>query len=263
MPPRLEAPNDTRARALSPYRAAPLSFGPPVATYRSSKLGRVGYLAVGSAAGLVALALLLSPLGGGSDPGIWALAFLQASVVGTGAAFALRTYARRVHGRVTVHDEGMCITSHRGKYCFSWDDVTGLWARFYEPVRAPEVIVRIGTRDGRVIELPTELDGARDLATRVQTETIARVLAETEASIDAGESLRFGPMVVGASGIHYGPGESPWNHVDAMQLSFRWLEVRLTSGNRILLPTEEVRNVGVLLAVAGRFGVGRLAGGPA
>ncbi|MDI1446498.1 DUF6585 family protein [Polyangium sp. 6x1] len=263
MPPSLEAPRKTSAKAISPYRAAPLSFGPPVATYRSSKLQRVGFLAVGSAAGLAALALLLSPLGGGSDPGLWVLAFLQASVVGTGAAFALRAYARRVRGRVTVHDEGMCITSHKGRTSFFWDDVTGIWARFYEPVRSPEVIMRLGTRDGRVIELPTELEGARDLATRVQTETAARMLAETIAALDAGERLWFGPMMVDGFGIHYGKRHGRENDVDAMQLSFRWLEVRLASGERILLPTEDVRNVGILLGVAGRFGIGRLAGGPA
>ncbi|MRG95261.1 DUF6585 family protein [Polyangium spumosum] len=263
MPPRLEAPRETNAKAISPYRAAPLSFGPPVATHRTSKLGRVGYLVVGSVAALIALGLLLAPLGRGSDPGRWALAVLQASMFGTGAAFALRAFVRRVRGRVTVHDEGICITNHSGSHVFSWDDVTAIWARFYEPVRSPESIVRLGARDGRVIELPTELDGAKDLAARVQNETAARLVAEAESALDAGERLKFGPVVVDASGIHYGASGSPWNDVDAMQLSFRWLEVRLTSGRRLLLPTEEVRNVGVLLAVAKRFGVGRLAGGPA
>jgi hypothetical protein len=94
----------------------------------------------------------------------------------------------------------------------------------------------------------------------VQKETAARLLAEAEASLDAGGSLWFGPVGVGPSGIHLG---ITGPRVEAMQLSFRWLEVRLASGRRILFPTEQVKNMGVLLAIAGRFGVGRLAGGPA
>ena len=213
--------------------------------------------------GIAAIASFLSSFTGGSDPGLWVITFIVVGMFGTIAAFALRLFLRDARALVTVHDEGIGIRSHAGVFSFPWDDVTGVWARFYEPVRSPEFIVRLGTRDGRVIELPAELEGARDLATRVQHETSARLFVETEASLDAKERLRFGPIVVDASGIHYGAGESPWNQIDAMQLSFRWLEVRLSSGRRLLLPTEEVRNVGVLLAVAGRFGVGRLAGGPA
>ncbi|MDC0741853.1 DUF6585 family protein [Polyangium mundeleinium] len=263
MPPRLEAPNDTNARALSPYRAAPLAFGPPVATYRPSKLRRASSLFVGVSTGLAAIVSLLASLGGGSDPGSWVMTFLVVGMFGTVAAFALRLFLRDMRALVTVHDEGIGITTYTGKHMVLWEDVTGIWARFYEPVRSPEFIVRLGSRDGRVTEFPAELENARDLATRVQQETAAGLLAETVASLDAGERLPFWPMVVDASGIHYGRGASRWNDVDAMQLSFRWLEVRLASGNRILLPTEDVRNVGVLLAVAARFGIGRLAGGPA
>ncbi len=262
MPPRLDEARETSAKAISPYRAAQ-TFGRPVATYRPSKLRRLSSLVVGSSTGLAAIGSLLSPLGGGSDPGLWVIALLVAGMFGTVATFALRTFLRDLRSLVTVHDEGIGITIHGGKHVLSWDDVTGTWARLYEPVHSPEFIVRLGTRDGRLIELPAELEGARDLAVRVQNATAARLLVEAESALDAGESLRFGPIVVDGSGIHFGRGGSPWNDVDAMQLSFRWLEVRLASGKRILLPTEEVRNVGVLLAVAGRFGVGRLAGGPA
>lgn len=263
MPPRLEAPRETSAKAISPYRAAPLAFGPPLATYRPSRLRRASSLVVGASTALAALVSLLSSLAGGSDPGLWVITLLVVGMFGAVAAFALRMFLRDTRALVTVHDEGITITSHAAKHTLAWDDITGIWARFYEPVRSPEFIVRLGTRDGRVIELRAELEGAKDFAARVQNETATRLVAEAESALDAGERLRFGPVVVDASGIHYGASASRWNDVDAMQLSFRWLEVRLTSGRRLLLPTEEVRNVGVLLAVAKRFGVGRLAGGPA
>ncbi|MDC3954996.1 DUF6585 family protein [Polyangium jinanense] len=263
MPPRLETPNDTRARAISPYRAAPLRFGPPLATYRPSKLRRASSLFVGASTGLAALASLLSSLAGGSDPGLWVVAFLTVGMFGTVAAVSLRIFLRDTRARVTVHEEGLVVTTHTGRRTFLWEDVTGVWARFYEPVRSPEFIVRLGSRDGVVIRLPAEIENARDLATRVQNETAVRVLADTLAALDEGERLWFGPLRVDASGIHYGNRNAREYDVDAMQLSFRWLEVRLTSGKRILLPTEDVQNVGTLLAVAARFGVGRLAGGPA
>ncbi|MDI3282750.1 DUF6585 family protein [Polyangium sp. 15x6] len=264
MPPRLEArSSDTSTHAISPYRAAPLRLGPPLATYRPSKLRRASSLFVGVTTGLAALACLLGALSGGSDWGATVARLLYTGMFGTVAAVSLRGFLRDMRAHVTVHDEGLVVTKYTGKHTFFWEDVTGIWARFYEPVRSPEFIVRLGSRDGLVIRLPAEIENARDLATRVQNETAVRVLADTQAALDAGERLWFGPLRVDASGIHYGNRNSREYDVDAMQLSFRWLEVRLTSGKRILLPTEDVQNVGTLLAVAARFGVGRLAGGPA
>lgn len=264
-------PGDTHQPA-SPGSADPVALlGPLVREHRT----RWTYVLA-----VVTLALVLGGMGAlgavrlasraGEDPSTetWILGLLTTVPFLLGAALAGVWAARRIQRVIRLHHGGLHYRDAKGERAVPWRSVDGVYQRIVRVHRAGEdVDVRdeytIGLHDGTALEIDYHFDEVEAFGSAVTAAVTDLLLPVHREALRAGETLDFGPIRLGADGVHTGDRHLPWDEVE----SISWKAGILASDTAFLMvrrrggllawakvPVERIKNYPVLMAIAADMG---------
>ncbi len=244
-------------RSQTPYREAD-PLGALVSEHPVSIAQQGIRIGVGLFCSLVALDCIAVPLF--FTPRDEALGITTVFVFGAAAlvfgalgVWAFSHFVRARGQRVVVHEEGLRIGRGKEAKDVRWVDVTSVGGLFWEALgdAPPQVsALWIDDRGGDRLRLPTPVRNPYVLGREIQSRTFEQRLEEAERQIAEGGRAFFGRCVIDATRLFVGEGDAvPRSEIRRAKLASRWIEVRLQRGGKRLVPTEEVPDADVLLAM--------------
>ncbi|MDI1482885.1 hypothetical protein [Polyangium sp. y55x31] len=244
-------------RAQTPYRDAdPLgalvSVHPVSIVQQGIRIG-VGLFCLLVALDCAALPLFFMPKHEAVEP-LSLLIFGGAALVfGALGIWAFSHFVRARGQRVEVHEEGLRIGRGKDTRDVRFHDITSVGGLFWEALgdAPPEVsALWIDDRAGDRIRLPTPMRDPYALGRELSARTFEHRLEQAERRIQEEGRAFFGRCKLDELRLHLGEGDAvARQEVRRAKLSSRWIEVRLASGGKRLVPTEEVPNADVLLVM--------------
>ncbi|MDI3284122.1 hypothetical protein [Polyangium sp. 15x6] len=244
-------------RAQTPYRDAdPLgalvSEHPVSIVQQGIRIG-VGLFCLLVALDCVALPLFFMPEHEGVEL-TSLLVFGGAGLVfGALSIWTFSHFSRARGQRVEVHEEGLRIGRGKDTKDVRFHDITSVGGLFWEALgdAPPEVsALWIDDREGNRLRLPTPVRDPYALGRELAARTFEHRLEEAEQRIQEGGRAFFGRCKLDELRLYLGEEDAVLRQeVRRAKLSSRWIEVRLASGGKRLVPTEEVPDADVLLVM--------------
>jgi len=157
--------------------------------------------------------------------------------------------------RIRLFEQGFVVTGVTdAPQIWRWDQIAVVFERsrrrgtawFNYGVSALYTVV--GT-DGRAIRLATEWTGIRALGREICLRTAAAQLPDVLAAVDEGHGVRFGDIVVDASGVTCRRGSAPWSEIDFALTRERRVRLEIADGFRPLVNTPAWRVPNVALFI--------------
>lgn len=173
-------------------------------------------------------------------------------VFGWLAVSAFMHHARSRRLQADVFEGGLVLRKGQREHALRWDDVRSVGGLLWETPGSeiPEgPALWIDDRAGQRLALPSPARDPYTLGREIRRRTFEARLAEVKRSITSGERAPFGRCALDAQALFIDRESVDRRAVARAGLSSRWLEVRLTRGGKRLVPTEEVPNADVLLAL--------------
>ena len=261
---RLEQASSSRSGAPSGTPARPgKSLGALVRRYPARPLGWGELLGL---AGLGCLAVL-APLGSG----LWQTQVIQAShglvaaqstsrewyvlalvgLVCFGWLVIVRLAAQRAI--VAVHENGLALRKAWGRpRGWRWNAISGLANEHSEQYLLG---LRLGTRyravlvptTGKPVRLPNGLASYPELISQLKAILYPRLLPDMEASLQAGQSLYFGPLGISSQGLSNGTQRWTWAEVQHFDIQNGLLEIDTLPERKLRFPAGQIPNLELLL----------------
>ncbi|TKC94099.1 hypothetical protein [Polyangium fumosum] len=244
-------------RAQTPYRQAdPLgalvSEHPVSLAQQGVRIG-VGLFCLLIALDCVALPFFIIPEHLGHDLAALVVFGGAALVFGSLGFWAFSHFVRARGQRVKVHEEGLRIGRGKDTKDLRFQDITSVGGLFWEALGdAPPVVSALWLDDhaDARIRLPTPVRDPYTLGREIASRTFDHRLEKAERRIQEKGRAFFGRCMLDETRLHLGEGDAVSRQdVRRARLSSRWIEVRLASGGKRLVPTEEVPDADVLLVM--------------
>ncbi len=191
------APDPDRAVDLGPLRS---SHAPQPDLARAHR-----YIALGM------LALALGLLGFFWDEArSLAAPFVAVSLVAVAVSWTRRPT------RVELYDRGLVVTRGGKSTSVAFDDVDEVWQEL--AVNDSSILGRVAflsaltlvERSGRRTRVPLDVAGALEIFERIDRACTYPLIADAEAAIDAGETLRFSDVTITANEVTVGKRSIAW-----------------------------------------------------
>jgi hypothetical protein len=246
-----------------PYRAADSGnerFGALVESYGRSKRAALRSVAIMGFLLLMGLEACLSSLDGLDDRA--ADTSVVGMLVGATALLVATFFARRMLAlrglRLELREHGLVYRVRRAETVMLWDDVSSVTVTRRNIRRWARDRCVLVARDGGRLVLSDPLQNIAALCSRVEEETVRRLLPRAMADLQAGHALAFGPFEVTKDGLAHASRGLAWNDVaDALAMK-GVLVVSDRHGIRVLpkrdgiiawakAPCDQVPNAAVLL----------------
>jgi hypothetical protein len=241
----------------TPYRATD-PLGPLVSEHPVSLVQQGIRIGVGLFCAVVALDCIAVPLFFWPDYEerdiISMVVFGAASLVfGALAVWSISHFWRARGRRVDVHEEGLRIGRGRDTRDLRWGDVASVGGLFWEALgeAPPEVsALWIDDKSDERTRLPTPVRHPYALGREIAGRTFDGRIEAIREKLAEGKRVHFGRCSLDADRVFFGD-DAPIvrSEIKRAKLSSRWIEIRLASGGKRLVPTEEVPDTDVLLAL--------------
>lgn len=189
-------------------------------------------------------ALIGALVAGGLFESVWVGAgVLGVAVVALGVITALA--ARRT--RAEIRQGGFVLCEGRKRSVVYWQDVASLGRDDGVP---PSYWVTL--ESGGSVGFDDRIDGARELADRIQAEMLPRLLPGLAEQLQRGERCRFGVIAIGSAGLatHDQP-LVPWERIERVAVSGGRFVARRRGESRdwLSIPLREIPNLALLWAL--------------
>ena len=176
-----------------------------------------------------------------------------ALIFGVLAFWAFSHFFKSRGERIEVREGGLRLRNkHRAKD-IRWVDIASVGGLVWEaagttaPYLSP---LWVDDNAGDRHRLPTHVGDPYSLGREIQARTFEQRVSAIENDLKAGKTVHFGRVSLDASRLLLG-NEAPILRVDLKRvaLSSRWIEVHAARGGKRIVPSEEVPNSDVLLAL--------------
>lgn len=155
--------------------------------------------------------------------------------------------------RIEVREGGLRIRTGKDKKEIRWSDIASIGGLAWQaapntnPYLSP---LWVDDSSGERYRLPTHVVEPYALGQELQSRTYEQRLRAAEETLEAGKIAHFGRISLDANRLYVGK-EAPMlrSEVKRISLTSRWIEVIDVHGRRRLVPSDEVSNIDVLLAV--------------
>lgn len=257
--------------ADAPEQIGLASVGRQLAEFSLSGLRRLALFVAGVATVVAVLLLLGLAAHPSISPPRWTwqmyagMALLLFTVFPAGAALAFNAVRhRRLH--VTVGEYGIeYVDGDAVKVC-GWAQVQSVWEYHVSPgsglnrevlralARGEHRMVLVRCSDGQTLTFGSFIGGLNRLVGLIRGHTLPYLEPPARHRIEAGEEVRFGPLLLYLHGITGPDGHRiEWPEVARVEPRRGWLTVRKAGawGDAISVPVTELPNVHVLLTLAG------------
>jgi hypothetical protein len=168
---------------------------------------------------------------------------------------AFAQFARARKQRVTCHEFGLRIHDGKNSKDVRFDDVTSvggvLWQSGSNGIHGGAVLW-IDDVQGSRFELPTPIADALELGASIRKLTFDKRHAEALDRISKGEEVHFGRILLGSLVIVINGAISPRSKIEVASVTSRWLSLRIVGEREQMIPTEEIPNLDVCLALLDR-----------
>jgi len=165
---------------------------------------------------------------------------------------AFAHFARARKQRVSAHEFGIRIHLEKSPKDIRFDDMTSiggvLWQAPNETAPGGAVMWLDDVHDRR-IEMPSPLANALELGAFIRNATFEKRADRARTRISEGDEVRFGRILLGALEIVVDGELSSRSEIEYARLSSRWFAVKMVGKRETLIPTEEIPNLDVLLAL--------------
>jgi hypothetical protein len=256
-----------------PFRTADSTFerfGAVIAQYGRSKLAvlrSAGLVIALCLIGLSAFTSTVDLLEGGEPER--SVASLVVGVVTFAAAAAVIVRALGFRGlHLELRQHGLIRRVGGVEVGMLWEDVAELRVARRSIRRWTRWGCSLRSGDGRRLELTDQLARIAEVCSRVEHESVARLLPRVLTDLEAGRAVAFGPFVVTRNGVEHRERHLAWAKVAQARVMGRLLVIGdATNGIRVLPKRDgimawapelyaEVPNAAVLLAVVKRLASG-------
>ncbi|NUO52689.1 MAG: hypothetical protein HOV80_27905 [Polyangiaceae bacterium] len=148
---------------------------------------------------------------------------LAAPFVAVALVAVVVAWARRP-SRVDLHDRGLVVTRAGKSTTVAFDDVDEVWQEL--TVNDSSIIGRVAflsalnlvERNGRRTRVPLDVAGALEIFERIDRACTYPLIADAEAAIDAGETLRFSDVSVTADAVTVGKRSIAWRELKLVRV---------------------------------------------
>jgi len=175
------------------------------------------------------------------------------------AVLGLRTSPLVVRGlrrqQIRLYEQGFVVAgADDAPQVWRWDRISVVFERSQRRgitgfrYGASAIYTVVGL-DGRTIKLSTEWDGIRLLGREVCLRTAAAQLRSALAALEQGRDLRFGDVVVDATGVRCRRGWAPWPELDFALTRQRRVRLEVADRFRPLasIPAWKIPNVALFI----------------
>ena len=187
------------------------------------------------------------------SPAEWGGLLLLIGLFGGYAVYTVAYAARFVGSTLTLHANGVVLTTRGRATVLLWEDITG-WTRdvthyHVAGIRARTVrVLTLLTRAGPKVRLPGAFEDATEIFADLETALTASKLPAARANVAAGLPLSFGPFIVGRDGLARGKRLVPWTEVGRHSLARGALSVE-TRGAPLTARYAKIPSAPVLCAL--------------
>jgi hypothetical protein len=212
----------TRARVLrlaEPLPAEACQLGSPVALHQVRMFWRLAYVSTGFLLGIVGgVCATMAMSGQVHDHRIFEIAFVGCLV---GPCLIWRAMSRQGK-RILAFTNGVIIFDKGRAVACRWDQIEELWLKPKETTgeTIQHFTLTLCRDDGEKLVVTSDTEFIENqLAVRIQYQHCACILPSLQRVLDGGSTLDFGPLQVGADGIHWNGHILAWNEIRASLLN--------------------------------------------
>jgi len=178
---------------------------------------------------------------------------LSALVFGALAVWIFSHFWRARGRTVSVHEAGLRIGRRGSSRDLRWVDIHSIGGLFWEALGdAPPEISALWLDDpaGDRVRLPTPVRHPYSLGREIASRTFESRLKLARERLAEGRRIHFGRCSIDEHRLFLGE-DVPIERASLkkVKLTSRWIEMRLLRGGKRLVPTEEVPDTDVLLAI--------------
>lgn len=241
----------------TPYREAD-PLGALVSEHRISRAQQGIRIGVGIFCGVVTVDCIAIPtvVWGESRPRtlLDVAIFGGATVIFGALTFSAFSHFWRSRGqRVEVREGGLRIEGGAQSKDVRWTDIASIGGLAWEALEdATPHLTPLWLDDfsGERHRLPAHVHNPYELGREIQARTFEKRLEAVEQELSSGKTVHFGQCSLDSTRVWLG-NESPLprSEIKSVRISSRWIEVRPKRGGKRIVPTEEVPNTDVLLAL--------------
>ncbi|MBK9259131.1 MAG: hypothetical protein IPM54_04785 [Polyangiaceae bacterium] len=165
---------------------------------------------------------------------------------------AFSQYAQARRQRVTCHEHGVRIRDKHRDHDVRFDDVTSVGGMLWEPTgeKAPAgTVLWIDDAEGARTVLPSPLSNPHEFGEYVRRMTFDKRRLAAQARIANGDETRFGACALGALVLTVNGEVFSRGEIEKVNLSSRWLAIKPRSHAQRMVPTEQIPDLDVMLAL--------------
>ena len=157
--------------------------------------------------------------------------------------------------QVLLFPDGLAALRGDRAEIFRWDDITAAWELTVEVYQGSSLVnthyaCMVERKDGARLTCTYFLADGQVLCEAVRRETVSRLLPPAVKTLEAGETLRFGPLSLSPGGLSDSMSDMPWGALEVVLEKGR-IKVRERGGWLPLIDvrSSKVPNVYVFLAL--------------
>lgn len=165
---------------------------------------------------------------------------------------AFAHFARARKQGVTGHEFGIRIQEGKSRKDVRFDDMTSMGGVVWQTANEKTpggAVLWLDDVQGSRIELPSPLLNALELGEFIRSSTFEKRHARAVERISEGNEVRFGRVLLGAQVFIIDGLLAARSEIESVRISSHWLAVKMVGKREHLLPSEDIPNLDVLLAL--------------